>query len=370
MKLQMTLLCFVGLAARPDIAPDPVQRLGESLAPRSPTAIEMSSETVRLALDEDTARVEAVFTLHNTSSNSEDLDVGFPTAAQPANYSWSSREGLKVTEWGPSTIRDFSARVDGREVKAEPKTSPNSQSVRGWLCWPMAFGGGQTHTVEVRYEVATRDDAYSDPSPLLNRQMTYILKTGAGWKGPIGEAVVILDLSKIPGENISRAAPEPTRKDPGSWTWRFKDFKPSADVLIQYRVYTTAQVAVEKLSTRLKSHSADVEGWIDLADNCVALGRPLEAARAFARLDELEKVEKRPLFRARTEYQPPAYRAARAFREAEHAEESREWAKRAATRLEELDRTVQEIMLRKMLHTSRETIRKCLAECRDWTAGS
>jgi hypothetical protein len=366
MITRLTLALVTICAAMPDIAPDPVPRAGETLAPRKATAVEMSAETVRISLQEDTAKIEANFTLLNTSAEKEELEVGFPTAAQPRNFTWNSKDGMNVTEWGPSTIRDFSAKVDGQDVKAGPKQGTSMDAHKGWLCWPMTFDANQKRSVDVRYSVNTRDDNYSEPSSLLNRQATYILKTGAGWKNNIGEAVIILDLEGLSAENIVRTAPEPALKEKSSWTWRLKDFKPAADILIQYRVYATAKEAVEKLAAKLKANGAYVEGWIDYADNLLAVNEPLKAAEAFARLHDLEKQEGHALFRARTEYQPPSYRAAKCYHEAGKKEEAREWAKKAASRLEEIDRKEHEMSIRKGLRTSREALKKCLSECRSW----
>jgi hypothetical protein len=370
MIARLAFALFTVLAAVPDIAPDPVPRAGETLAPRKATAVEMSAETVRITLQEDSARIEANFTLLNTSAEKEELEAGFPTAAQPKNFTWNSKDGMNVTEWGPSTIRDFSAKVDGQDVKAGPKQGTSRDSHKGWLCWPMTFDGNQKRSVDVRYSVNTRDDNYSEPSSLLNRQATYILKTGAGWKNNIGEALIILEMEGLSAENIVRAAPEPAQKEKSSWTWRLKDFKPAADILIQYRVYASAKEAVEKLSAKLKANGAYVEGWIDYADNLVAANEPLKAAEAYARLDELEKQEGHPLFRARTEYQPPAYRAAKCYREAGRKEEARDWAKKAAARIEEVERKEHDMTIRKFLRTTRDALKRCLSECRAWAEES
>lgn len=361
-------LALVALGSTlPDIAPNPVPRAGETLAPRAPTAVEMSAETVRIRLEEDSARIEASFTLLNTSAAKEELEVGFPTAAQPKDYRLSSKEGMIVTEWGPAKIRDFTATVDGKDVKAKPAKSLAKDSYSGWLCWAMTFEPNQKRTVEVGYTVNTRDDVYTAPSPLLNRQVTYILKTGAGWKGNIGEAVIILEMEGMTEENIVRTAPEATEKTKSSWTWRLKDFEPTADIMVQYRFYAGAKDAVEKLEARLKKNGADVEALLDYAENLLAIEQPARAAEAFARLHDAEKQEGRAIFRPRTEYQPPAYRAARSYREAGKKAEARDWARRAIARIEEVRDREHEFTIRKSLRTSKENLSKCIAECKAWS---
>jgi hypothetical protein len=326
----------------------------------------MSAETVRITLLEDTARIEASFTLLNTSSEKENLEVGFPTAVQPESYSFKPGEGINVTKWGPASLREFSAKVDGTEVKAEPKPGIDKSAYRGWLCWPMSFEPHQKRSVEVRYLADTRDDNYSEPSPLQNRQVTYILKTGAGWKGNIGEAVIILNLEGKSADHIIRVAPEATEKGKTSWSWTMKNFEPNADILIQYRVYSGAQEAVEKLSTKLKANGSDIEALLDYAENLVATEQSLRAAGAFVRLHELEAQTGHAVYRARTPYEPPAYRAAKCFHEAGKADEARDWAKKAKARLEEVAKG-NEFFIRKVLRTTQETLAKRAQDCKSWS---
>lgn len=364
--LRLAFAFIVAGSTLPDVAPNPVPRAGETLAPRATTAVEMSAETVRISLKEDTARVEASFTLLNTSSAKEDLEVGFPTAAQPKNFRYG-KEGMIVTEWGPSTIQDFTAKVDGVEVKATPAKALEKNAHSGWLCWPMSFDANQKRSVEVRYTVNTRDDVYTPPSPLLNRQVTYILKTGAGWKGNIGEAVVILEMDGMTDENIIRTAPDVTEKTKSSWIWRMKDFEPNADILVQYRYYPNAKAAVERLEAQLKKNGSHVEALLDYAENLLAIEEPAKAAESFAKLHDAEKREGRYLHRARTEYQPPAYRAAKCYREAGKKDEARTWARAAIERLEEIRDKEHPFTIQKSLRTSKATLGKCIAECRTWS---
>ena len=364
--IRLTLALFAVCSVAPDIAPNPVSRVGESLAPRKPTAVEMSAETVRITLLEDTARIEASFTLLNTSTEKEDLDVGFPRSVQPEESRWHPKEGLTVGRWGPASLREFTAKVDGVEVKAEPRTGLPKQEYQGWLCWRMSFEANQKRTVEVRYIADTRDDNYSEPSALQNRQVTYILKTGAGWKGNIGEAVLILNLEGRSGDHVTRVAPEPTEKSAGAWTWRMKDFEPTADVLIQYRVYAGADEAVARIPAKLKANGSDIEAWLDYAENLQALGQPLKAAEAFARLHDLEAQTGHAVFRARTEYRPPAYRAAACYREAGKKDDVRAWAAKAKARLEEVAAKDHPFTIRKVMRTTKEALADCIRECEAW----
>jgi hypothetical protein len=144
-----------------------------------------------------------------------------------------------------------------------------------------------------------------------------------------------------------------------------KDFKPNADILVQYRFYANSKDAVEKLEAKLKKNGTDNEAMLDYAENLLALEQPLCAAEVFAKLHEAEKREGRHLFRQRTEYQPPAYRAAKCYRDAGRKEEARIWATKAANRLEEVSKENQ-FSIRKILRTTKENLAKALEECRAW----
>ena len=68
----------------------------------------------------------------------------------------------------------------------------------------------------------------------------------------------------------------------------------------------------------------------------------------------------------RSEYQPPAYRAAKCYHDAGKAEEAPDWAKKAKARLEEIAAKEHPLMLRKVLRTSKEEVAKRIEECKVW----
>ena len=63
----------------------------------------------------------------------------------------------------------------------------------------------------------------------------YTLKTGAYWKGPIGELSVV---ARDPDALLLRATVEdrpPDTRPSGQWRWRFENLEPSAGVLLVLR---------------------------------------------------------------------------------------------------------------------------------------
>lgn len=359
MKLIVALFLFGA-----DIAPDPVNRRGEALSPKTDTKIQMEAETVTIDLRENAADVHAVFTLKNTADAEETLEVGFPSAAQPEGYEYSSN-GIKVGKWGAPSIYAFTAKVDGESVQSQPKDARHDKGVGivGWLCWSMTFKPNQTRKVEVSYTIASADENYTIPSPLQNRQITYILKTGAGWKDVIGSATVIINTN---GMTLDKISPEPTTKTDKAWTWEMKNFEPDADVLIQYRLYADAKAAIAKLEPRLEKENKDPELLLDLADNYEADKQPARAAPLFAKLHQLGKDLKWPIFRHHTPYVPAAYRAYKNFADAGAKDDAATWVK---TAVDELDAAVKQlegrdIWARKSYRQDPDVLKKLADECR------
>jgi hypothetical protein len=353
-----------------DVAPDPVSRTGEALAPHKKTQIEMTAEVVTITLGSDDARVKAVFQLKNTGKEGEKLEVGFPTAVMPGSYTWSS-EKVDVHTWGDATIRDFKASVDGKEVKAEAKHANQTKEyfIRGWLCWAMEFDAGQERTVEVSYRFASRDDNYTASSPLRNRQATYILRSGAGWKGNIGSAKVILEFGDITGSHITKAAPEPTSKEKGSWTWQWKDWEPDTDILLQYRVYADAKEAVAKLADVVSKKPEDGDALLDLADNQLELKSWEDAAKTLEKLGALEDTKKAEWTRGRSEWVSPWFRAAEAWMKAEKKDAAKPCAEKAMARIQKVLDQLEKgdsFYVIKGLRTSREHLLGQLDDCRSW----
>jgi hypothetical protein len=367
------VLCLIGSSpdSSPDIAPNPVPRKGEALAPRGATSVAMVAETVTIRLKEDTAEVDAEFTMKNTGTAAETLEVGFPTAAQPGSYS-VSKDGVKVKSWGPATIERFVAKVDGAEVKAESKDAERhgKDGYRGWLCWPMTYEAGQTRTVSVAYVVATNDPYYGQSTALRERQVAYILKTGAGWHGPIGSARVILELGRFTQKHVAKLVPEPTKKTETSCEWKLENFEPDADVLVEYRQFADAIETVAALGPKIGAKDAAVADLLDYSEALEMTGDSAAAADAFMRLHAVELERNVFAKRPRDPWECPAARAARLYRKAGNTAKAKSSAKEATARLDETIAALEDkhgsrmVILRKQLHRSVEDLRKTADECR------
>ncbi|TES91929.1 MAG: hypothetical protein E3J88_01745 [Anaerolineales bacterium] len=120
--------------------------------------------------------ITAIFWMKNQGKVEEQLAVRFP-------ISMDDEYGGKVT------VKDFAVYIDGNRVDwwSEPYHDPTSNLV--WAHFDVTFPVGQEVVIEVEYTTLSRDSWQA-----ASIDISYILATGAGWYGPIGEGEIILRL--------------------------------------------------------------------------------------------------------------------------------------------------------------------------------
>ncbi len=186
--------------ARADIAP-PEQPPGSSLAPDAEiTQVVMVSEEVLLLVQptpwngalsaeeegrgvtRDWAKVEAHFVMRNAGAQSEQMAVRFPLSA-PLYY-----------ESSPNEIHGLTVRVDGRPAATRRIEAPfggggiTEDSPIGWGVFDVDFPVGAEVRIDVEYPL--RATGYANQES----RFVYVLGTGAGWRGAIGQADIGLRL--------------------------------------------------------------------------------------------------------------------------------------------------------------------------------
>lgn len=182
--------------------------------------VRLVSETIRVTFLKETARVSCVFIFRNEGS-AQRVVIGFPDEARgdvPA-------EGL---------IQWFRSWVNGQPVPVRRVAVERVVDYEGTYVWwlkEVPFAAGQTVTVrneyEIRYSVNVEGTEW----------FTYILATGAGWKGPIRQATITVDLGRIPPAAVYGIGPPQVRPglvvSPGyqvrgrQLLWRFSNFEPT-----------------------------------------------------------------------------------------------------------------------------------------------
>src|SRR5262249_45930095 len=93
-----------------------------------------------------------------------------------------------------------------------------------WFVWNMAYPQGKTVQVHVAY-AQELDAGFRGWSPV-----TYVLRTGALWNGPIGRATVTMSTA----DGGMLVGPDPATDQRDALTGRFSTFTPTQDVNATY----------------------------------------------------------------------------------------------------------------------------------------
>ncbi len=227
-RVSLLLCCVVGFILTAyvvwaDILPNPVHRPITPPAPpnQDDAQISMSEASVTITLHRQSSQlittVVADFKMvySQGSKPSTQLEMAMPVleGEKPANYR------LKYL------------RIDGKPVAADQVkqstwvASPTS-SYQGFV-WPDTMNRGAVQTVSIAYELTVPRDARSA------WHVTYILKSGAKWSGPIGHEIVRmvpekgLKLRALPSSMKSR------READGAIVWEIENQKPTDDAVVE-----------------------------------------------------------------------------------------------------------------------------------------
>lgn len=172
--------------ANADVAPDP-EAAASDISPGQGTQVQMVSERVVLdvqmqpsvhASQTPTATVALVtadFTMRNLGNVDETMDVRFPK-------SFPTSDGFSPNQIG-AAIETIETFVNGKSVA---NRSVNAQGVP-WAVWQVDFPAGRDINLRVQYRTVGVDYYGSV-------DFYYLLETGAGWRGSIGQGDIIFQF--------------------------------------------------------------------------------------------------------------------------------------------------------------------------------
>lgn len=213
-----------------DIAPNPIK--AKSISSKDQTSIRMESEIVIIDLYNDSSVVKCLFNMKNLGEP-EKLQIGFPEMTfhymrKKSKVDDASR--FLVKENGIDVDFDFSDSL--RYDKEYRKKVESYQIKEDWYLWESEFKQGESKTIEVQYSL---------PSGLLyktnKRFFTYLLSTGANWKGTIGKAEIIVNLKDIEIDSLISQQPNNNCViTHNQLKWTFSDLEPTTndDIMIYY----------------------------------------------------------------------------------------------------------------------------------------
>jgi hypothetical protein len=276
-------LLAAALAACADIGPRPRSEAPglEAAGDMAGINVEMESEEVTLVLSRwkdkpwvERLAVEATFTMRNTGEDAS-FEEGFPI--------------------GPvKNMREFRATADGAAVEArlidrfEGARRPVTEEAADaydetgrhdyWYVWDAKYAAGATRTVRVTF--ALELFSYGN-----FRGASYVLETGARWKGRIGRATVTIRFGDgLSAAHVTSALPcRGASVVEGGLAWTFADLEPGAEdnVSVSYHNARTWEEIVGGLRAEAKDH------W-SARKELVAMLRAAPGRRASEILDAAE----------------------------------------------------------------------------------
>jgi hypothetical protein len=217
------------------------------------------------------AHVEATFVMRNQGSAEEAFEVWFPLGPRP---------GLS------GSVANFTASVDGTPVptgcvEMEDKWNLNPMGETWWATWPATFPPGHDVAMQVTYNVR----------PFSRRpigRFDYVLQTGGGWHGPIGEGTIVIRFPHTPNETNAQLergeeavcfpCSDPFTLSGTEVTWRFSELEPTAGDNL-YLHMLPPQIWREIVAAR-----TGVEERPDSAEAHLRLARALRAGLRFKKI--------------------------------------------------------------------------------------
>jgi hypothetical protein len=233
--LAIALALLLAQRVRADDAPPP-NAAASDVTPGQGTQVQMVAEQVvlevRLAsvprrrwdpelVTTTVAFVTADFVMRNLGSAVETLDVRFPMG-------WPSPVGGPPAEFG-AIIQDVKTYVDGAEIPWKQVDFDGQP----WAVRSVRFAPGQDVRLTVQYRAEPIDwGAFVD--------FYYILETGAGWRGPIGQGDIIfrfpypVDPDMRTSDEPAAEAYYPSKTPPfvvegNQLRWHFENLEPKSE---------------------------------------------------------------------------------------------------------------------------------------------
>jgi hypothetical protein len=207
--LALILFIFIdGYSAFSD--PFPLKSAGKTIQPLNDVPVQMVSEEVEIRLGAVSAQVECLFFLKNLGKQGK-IRVGFPL----------ERDGELI---------NFIAKDDKSPYPYPIESTPQAK------IFTVTFdSAGEALSLENRYSTILQPQLPREEIPLSNLLFTYVLKTGASWKGPIKKAKISVGLVYVPFDQIVTISPKGYVYDDKivpHITWNFQNFEPTQDIEI------------------------------------------------------------------------------------------------------------------------------------------
>jgi len=267
LSLLLVLLFAFPSSVLADVAPPYFPPGSNPLPETENTQVRMAAETVVVDVQKDItpgslgkAIVTADFRMENLGGADESMAVRFPISAQSGRGDYPEIVNIVI-------------KVNGKRVAFRKANYPDAKYGSENLPWAefdITFPAGKVTAIQVSYTL--QGTGYPPYTAFY-----YILETGAGWKGTIGSADIILRLP-YPANNqnvvmdyqIGWATSTPGVTFEGNEArWHFEDFEPGPDNAVQNMEFGLVSPAAwnQVLTARenARQYPNDGERWGQLA---------------------------------------------------------------------------------------------------------
>lgn len=218
------LIILLGLNIKADIAPDPIRAKGITVL--QPTDIRLTYEKVTVDLTLDSSFVHCYFRLHN-EGKARKIQIGYPNMSY---YSNNDRHNFRSN---PINVSENGKKIDNINIYIPDSINlrNNDNNSKPWYLWDTNFDENETRVIVVTYSLPqgiVKNDLYY--------KFEYLLSTGAGWKGAIDTAEIIINLKNFDRDLILKTSPSNFTSTSKQIVWKLHNIEPTSmdDITISY----------------------------------------------------------------------------------------------------------------------------------------
>ena len=218
------LIILLGLNIKADIAPDPIRAKGITVL--QPTDIRLTYEKVTVDLTLDSSFVHCYFRLHN-EGKARKIQIGYPNMSY---YSNNDRHNFRSN---PINVSENGKKIDNINfyIPDSVDLRNNDNNSKPWYLWDTNFDENETRVIVVTYSLPqgiVKNDLYY--------KFEYLLSTGAGWKGAIDTAEIIINLKNFDRDLILRTSPSNFTSTSNQIVWKLHNIEPTSmdDITISF----------------------------------------------------------------------------------------------------------------------------------------
>lgn len=236
-----------------------VQNMGNTIVPRQESEISMDAETVWIVPVTKASKYpsgymvscEFVLTSHSTQTLTRDMAFPVPHPAYGRMLAKHFRVLVERNgQWNPLKT-ELKMVIDPDSLSwadiAYWEPPHDNFEYPGYIVWQQTFAPGQTQTVHCDYPMGQPRHVYPG-RPFEGVVFEYVVRTGALWKGKIGEATINLDLGPrafdpetitSDCEGITMTYRNSVRCEASdTLVWHFKNWEPTDDILLAFTTWT------------------------------------------------------------------------------------------------------------------------------------